>query len=200
MRGVQRVVRALQQIGDDERRVRDRHRDDPGGEPARRRDRREQHAERHAAERRERQRRRLARQAAAVGPREREQRQRRAAPQRRPRAGRAVPHQPAERERGEQRHGDEREIRQTLRARVFGGARDEHEARSPTAAGSAPSGGCAGARASAAERPRQRHERALDERQHAIEIQNGGITANIDSRAHAARHSTTCSDLHASVR
>ena len=40
--GVQRVVGPLQQIGDDERRVGERHRDDPRRQPARRRDRRKQ--------------------------------------------------------------------------------------------------------------------------------------------------------------
>jgi hypothetical protein len=40
VRGVQRTVRALQQIGDHERGVGDGHRDDAAGEPARRRDER----------------------------------------------------------------------------------------------------------------------------------------------------------------
>jgi len=76
VRGVQRVVGSPQQVGDHERGVHDRHRDDPRGQPAGRRHRGQERAERHAAQTREHERRRLARQAAAVGPGEREQRRR----------------------------------------------------------------------------------------------------------------------------
>ena len=63
---------------------------------------------------------------AAVGPGQREQRQHQQRPRRTRRVG--VPGEPAERERREQRHRDERQIGEALRARLFGGARDEHEA------------------------------------------------------------------------
>ena len=70
---VQRVVGPLQEIGDHERRVHDRHRDDPDAEPDRRGESREQHAEGHAAERREDECGGVARKAAAVRPCENEE-------------------------------------------------------------------------------------------------------------------------------
>ena len=85
------------------------------------RDSRDQGPERDTAERRERHRGALPGEPAAVGPCEREQghhEQR----QRRPGAT-GGPCQPAERERGEQRHGDKREIGERLCARPFGDRR-----------------------------------------------------------------------------
>jgi len=120
--GVERVVRSLQQIGYDERRVRHCHRHDPRRQPSRRRHRGEECSERRAAERGQNERRPLARQPTAIDPCERKQRQHEQGP------SRACPRrQPAERQRGEHGHGAQREIGKALRARSFGGAGDDHE-------------------------------------------------------------------------
>jgi len=123
VRRVERVVGTLQQVGDHERRVDERHREDSGGEPARRRDGGEQHTERDTAERGERKRRGLSCQRAGVRPGKREQRQH----EQRPRGARPAG-QPAERGKSQQRHGAEREIGQPLGACLFGEHADEHEA------------------------------------------------------------------------
>jgi len=112
--GVECVVGLLQQVGDHQRRVRHGHRHDAQRKPARGRDARDQRAERHTAERRQRYGRALPRQTAAIGPREREygqdeQRER----------GCGTAHQPAERQRCQQRHGDQRDIGERSRAPTF---------------------------------------------------------------------------------
>lgn len=160
VRRVQRVVGLLQQIGDNKRRVGKCHRDDPERQPSCRRHSSNHGAERHAAERRQHRRRALAGQPAAVGPRQHkggrhEQDEHRA----------GAVHQPPQGKRGQQRHGNERDICERGRASHFGGTADRNESdyrdrrdQSPPATMQCPQ---------TRRRPpsRQRHDGALTQRQ-----------------------------------
>jgi len=122
MRCVERIVGLLQQVGYHQRRVRERHRDDPHRQPARWRHRGDHRAERHAAERRQRSRRTLPGKSAAIGPRQRK----RSRHEHDERRARPV-HQPTERERRQQRDGTKRDICERRGAHRFGGAADRNK-------------------------------------------------------------------------
>jgi len=176
VRGVQRLVRALQQLRDHERGIGGGHREDSRAEPARRCHRRQQSSERDAAERRQRQRSGLPWQAATIGPREREQRrdEQRA---HRTRSGR----EPSERERSQHRHGDERQVRKCLSAGRFGRAGDHDEADHGQRRDHGPAARAQPSERRGRERASQAHDHALSKRQQRDRYPEREHRSNIDS-------------------